>query len=268
MTGWVRAAFVVFASLVLLPFTASAQQASITGVVRDASGALLPGVTVEATSPALIEGVRSAVTDGTGRFRIEALRPGDYVITFTLAGFASVRRDGIQLTGTSVTTVNADMRVGALEETITVSGEAPTVDVQSTVRERVFDREVLEVLPSSRAPAQMAALTPNVTAVTHDVGGAMGDGSSRGAISARGVDDSRILVGGLLTQTGSGTSHGIYNMEAYQEVVVDTGAVSAEHYTGGVRINLSRATAGTPSRDRWSLRSRTNRWRGTISRRS
>jgi hypothetical protein len=238
MAGWVRAAFVVFASLVFLPFTASAQQASITGVVRDASGALLPGVTVEATSPALIEGVRSAVTDGTGRFRIEALRPGDYVITFALAGFASVRRDGIQLTGTSVTTVNADMRVGTLEETITVSGEAPTVDVQSTVRERVFDREVLEALPASRAPAQMAALTPNVTSVTHDVGGAMGDGSSRGAITARGVDDSRILVGGLLTQTGSGTSHGIYNMEAYQEVIVDTGAVSAEHYTGGVRINF------------------------------
>ena len=234
----VRAALIVFGFCAFLPFTASAQQASITGVVRDASGAVLPGVTVEATSPALIEGVRSAVTDGTGRFVIEQLRPGDYVITFALTGFASVRREGIQLSGTSITTVNADMRVGSLEETITVSGEAPTVDVQSTVRERVFDREVLEVLPSSRAPAQVAALTPNVTSVTHDVGGAMGDGSSRGAITARGVDDSRILVAGLLTQTGSGTSHGIYNMEAYQEVVVDTGAVSAEHYTGGVRINF------------------------------
>ena len=238
MTRGVRAAFVVFGCLVFLPSTGFAQQASLTGVVRDASGAVLPGVTIEASSPALIEGVRSAVTDGSGRFVIEQLRPGNYEIAFPLAGFAAVRREGVQLTGTSITTVNADMRVGSLEETITVTGEAPTVDVQSTVRERVFDREVLEVLPSSRAPAQMAALTPNVTSVTHDVGGAMGDGSSRGAITARGVDDSRILVGGLLTQTGSGTSHGIYNMEAYQEVVVDTGAVSAEHYTGGVRINF------------------------------
>src|SRR5262245_23567260 len=97
----VRAALIVFGFCAFLPVTASAQQASITGVVRDASGAVLPGVTVEATSPALIEGVRSAVSDGSGRFLIEQLRPGDYVITFTLTGFASVRREGIQLTGTS-----------------------------------------------------------------------------------------------------------------------------------------------------------------------
>ena len=87
MARFVRTALVLFACLALVPVTASAQQASITGVARDASGAVLPGVTVEASSPALIEGVRSAVTDGTGRYRIEALRPGDYVITFMLAGF-------------------------------------------------------------------------------------------------------------------------------------------------------------------------------------
>src|SRR4030095_12850 len=108
MSRVLRAALMVFGFCAFLPFTASAQQASITGVVRDASGAVLPGVTVEATSPALIEGVRSSVTDGTGQFRIEALRPGDYVITFTLTGFASVRREGIQLTGTSTTSVTAE----------------------------------------------------------------------------------------------------------------------------------------------------------------
>ena len=233
-----RAVVLVFACLAVVPTLGYAQQASITGVVRDASGAVLPGVTVEAASPSLIEGVRSAISDGTGRYRIEELRPGDYVVTFTLPGFATVRRDGIQLTGTFVATVNADLRVGELQETITVTGDAPMVDVQSLVRQRVLDRDVLEALPSSRAPSQVAALTPNVTSVTHDVGGAMGDGSSRGGISARGVDDSRILVGGLVTQTGSGTSHGVYNLEAYEEVAVDTGAVSAEHYTGGVRINF------------------------------
>jgi hypothetical protein len=229
---------VVIACLLMVPSAAHAQQASITGVVRDSSGAVLPGVTVEAASAVLIEGVRSAVSDGTGRYRIEELRPGDYVVTFTLPGFATFRREGIELTGTFVATVNAEMRLGALEETITVTGEAPTVDVQSTVTQRVLDRDVLEALPSSRAPSQVAALTPNVTSATHDVGGAMGDGSSRGGITTRGVDDSRILVGGLVTQTGSGTSHGVYNLEAYEEVVVDTGAVSAEHYTGGVRINF------------------------------
>src|SRR5581483_6885796 len=113
-----------------------------------------------------------------------------------------------------------------------------TIDVQTTVQQRVFDRQVLEALPASRAPSQIAAITPSVTAASHDVGGASGDGSSRGGISSRGSDDSRILVSGIVTQTGSGTSHGIYNMEAYQEVVVDTGAVSAEYYTGGVRINF------------------------------
>ena len=238
MARCVRAAVVVFACLVLVPAMAAAQQASITGVVRDTSGAVLPGVTVEATSPALIEGVRSAVTDGTGRYAIEALRPGPYVVTFTLPGFAKVQREGIQLTGTFVATVNAEMRVGALEETITVTGQAPTVDVQSTVRQRVLDREVLDALPSSRSAAQLAALTPNVTPTTHDVGGAMGDGSGRGGITTRGVDDSKIMIAGIVTQTGTGSSHGVYNLEAYQEVVVDTGAVSAEHYTGGVRINF------------------------------
>lgn len=221
----------------ILPSLAHAQ-ASVSGAVRDTSGAVLPGVTVEASSPALIEGVRSTITDGSGRYVIEQLRPGDYVVTFTLPGFAKVQREGIQLTGTAVTTVNADLRVGALEETITVTGEAPTVDVQSTVSQRVLDQEVLEALPSSRAPAMVAGLMPSVTSATHDVGGAMGDGSSRGGITSRGVDDARILIGGLMTQTGSGTSHGIYNMEAYEEVTIDTGAVSAEYYTGGVRINF------------------------------
>lgn len=238
MSRCARAAFVVGACLGLVPSAVHAQQASITGVTRDSSGAVLPGVTVEASSPALIEGVRSAITDGTGRYRIEELRPGNYVLTFTLPGFTTVRRDGIQLTGTFVATVNAELRVGAVAETITVTGEAPTVDVQSTVRQRVLDREVLEVLPSSRAPAHMAALTPNVTASTHDVGGSRGDGSGRGDMLARGVADSRIMIAGLVTQSGTGSSHGVYNMEAYEEVVVDTGAVSAEYYTGGVRINF------------------------------
>ena len=238
MWRYVRLALIVFTWLAIVPSAAYAQQASITGVVRDTSGAVLPGVTVEATSPALIEGVRSAGTDGTGRYRIEELRPGTYIVTFTLPGFATVRREGIQLTGTFVATANADMRVGELQETITVTGEAPIVDVQSTVRQRVFDREVLEVLPSSRAPSQVAALTPNVTTSNHDVGGTLGDGSGRGSMMTRGVDDSRILIAGLVTQTGTGTSHGVYNMEAYQEVAVDTGAVSAEYYTGGVRINF------------------------------
>src|SRR6266699_1861305 len=118
---------------VMIPAAAWAQ-ASITGAVKDTSGSVLPGVTVEASSPALIEKTRSVVTDGTGQYRIENLRPGTYTVTFTLPGFSTVKREGIELTGAFVATVNADLRVGSIAETITVSGETPIVDVQSTTR--------------------------------------------------------------------------------------------------------------------------------------
>jgi hypothetical protein len=119
--------------LLLLAFPAFASaQASITGVVRDASGAVLPGVTVEATSPALIERTRTVVTDGGGQYRIIDLRPGTYSITFTLPGFTNVRREGIQLAGSFVATINADMRVGGVEETVTVTAETAVVDVQNS----------------------------------------------------------------------------------------------------------------------------------------
>src|SRR5687768_12525021 len=119
--------------VVLLPSAAMAQ-ATIAGVVRDASGAVLPGVTVEASSPALIEKVRSVVTDGTGQYRIVDLRPGTYTVTATLPGFSVVRRADIELSGAMTATIPIDMRVGGLQETITVTGETPVVDVQSVRR--------------------------------------------------------------------------------------------------------------------------------------
>src|SRR3954454_19369697 len=109
----------------LVPRAVLAQQAAasgIAGVVKDASGAVLPGVTVEASSPSLIEKVRTVVTDGSGEYKIVDLRPGTYSVTFTLSGFSIVKRDGIELTGTFVATVNADLKVGSLQETVTVSG--------------------------------------------------------------------------------------------------------------------------------------------------
>src|ERR1700704_1213667 len=129
-----RQGLAVFALLVLVPAVAFAQ-ASITGVVKDASGAVLPGVTVEASSEALIEKVRSAVTDGGGQYRIVDLRAGTYAVTFSLTGFSSVKREGIELTGSFTATINADMKVGTLQETITVTGETPIVDTQSVRRQ-------------------------------------------------------------------------------------------------------------------------------------
>src|SRR5690242_15852079 len=120
--------------LMLAPALAFAQ-ASIAGVVRDASGAVLPGVTVEASSPVLIEKVRSVSTDGSGQYRVVDLRPGIYTVTFSLPGFTTVKREGIELAGSFVAQINIDMRVGGLEETVTVTGETPVVDVQSVRRQ-------------------------------------------------------------------------------------------------------------------------------------
>jgi len=125
----------VVASLPLAAVRPAAQQAAsgIAGVVRDTSGAILPGVMVEATSPALIEKVRAATTDGQGQYRISDLLPGTYSVVFTLPGFASIRREGIQLTTAFVATVNVELSVGSVAETITVAGSAPTVDVHNVV---------------------------------------------------------------------------------------------------------------------------------------
>ena len=130
--------------------------ASIVGVVRDTSGAVLPGVTVEAASPVLIEKVRTTVTDAEGRYQIAELRPGAYSVTFTLPGFATFRRDGLELSSNFVATVNADLRVGALEETVVVSGETPLVDVRSVSKGTVVSQETLAVLPTSKSVGRIA----------------------------------------------------------------------------------------------------------------
>src|SRR6187455_1733792 len=141
---WVMAVAALAIAL-LIPSTAHAQ-ASIAGVVRDASGGVLPGVTVEATSPVLIEKVRTVVTDGSGQYRIIDLRPGTYAVTFTLSGFSPIRREGIELTGSFVATIDVDLKVGSVQETITVTGESPIVDIQRTTQQRVFDQQVIEAI--------------------------------------------------------------------------------------------------------------------------
>src|SRR5438876_6734174 len=133
--------------LLLLPSLAYAH-AAITGVVKDTSGAVLPGVTVEAASPVLIEKVRSVVSDATGQYRIVDLRPGTYSVTFSLPGFSTVKREGIELSGSFVATVNSDLKVGALEETITVTGETPIVDVQSAKVQQTVSKDVIAAIPT------------------------------------------------------------------------------------------------------------------------
>ena len=246
----------------LTPRVASAQaQGSITGVVKDASGAILPGVTVEVESPALIEKTRSGVTDGTGQYRFVDLRPGTYTVTLTLPGFSTVRREGVEITGAFVASVNIEMRVGTVEETLTVTGETPIVDVQSTTRQRVMTREVIDAVPTSRIPYTVAALVPGVTmrnptgsAAAQDVGGTGGNqqANSLTVHGSRPVD-MRLTYNGLTLATlETGKNAGaVNNSTAYEEVTVDSAAVSAELATGGVRINLIPRDGGNTFKGTW-----------------
>ena len=154
-------------ALILVPFTASAQEeGGIAGVVRDASGGVLPGTTVEAASPVLIEQVRTVFTDSDGRYSIVDLRPGVYTVTFTLPGFATVIREGVELTTGFTATVSPELRVGALEETITVRGRTPLVDVQNVRRKRWRRTSCRRCRPARRISILLVTLTPGFTGLS------------------------------------------------------------------------------------------------------
>src|SRR3984957_7114092 len=153
---------VVLLAFTLVPSLASAQNAQITGVVRDSSGGVLPGVSVEASSPALIEKTRTVFTDSQGQYRIIALVPGEYKVSFTLAGFGTVVREGIALSASFTATVDVSMAVGALEESLTVSGQSPIVDVQTTSQKTAMPSELLNELPTGRSFQNLAILVPGV----------------------------------------------------------------------------------------------------------
>lgn len=241
-----RAALAVAVLLVASMASAQTIGGSIAGVVRDTSGAVMPGVTIEAASPALIEGVRSAVTDGQGQYRIPELRPGLYTVTFTLPGFSVVRREGLELTTGFTATVNADLRVGGLEETITVAGASPVVDIQNIRTQNVFSRELLDTLPVNRSVAGFATLTlgASLPPTSQNVGGNQSETSSGGSTfsihGGRG-DDQKLLLDGMMAADASFaavTNKNVINTLAVQEMIFQTGGMSAESETGGVQINV------------------------------
>ena len=206
----------------------------------------MPGVTVEAASPALIEKVRSAVTDADGVYRLVDLRPGDYTVTFTLPGFSTFVRDGMTLPANFTATVNADMAVGALEETITVTGEAPLVDTQSTRQQTQFQRETLESMPGTGRLTSLAQVIPGATLTTpqaYSVGGV--NDSAQYTYSLHGAPSSEPIVDGM-SQVVGGLTNGvfIYNQLTFQEVVVETSGVGADRETGGMQMNLIQRDGG------------------------
>jgi hypothetical protein len=226
-------------SVSLLSPSAAYAQAAITGVVRDASGGVLPGATVEAASPVLIEKVRSVVTDANGQYRIVDLRPGAYSVTATLQGFTTLKREGIELSGNFVATVNLDLKVGSLEETITVTGESPIVDVQSARTQQIIDREALAAIPSSRNVGGIQAMIPGMS-TNGDSGGITGS-MQGGASSIHGgrANDSRIYADGInMGWAGSSGGGGqMPQVAASQELVMTISGGLAEAETSGVIFN-------------------------------
>jgi hypothetical protein len=224
----------------MLPSVASAQQASasgIAGVVRDTSGAVLPGVTVEASSPALIEKTRTVVTDSEGRYNIIDLRPGVYQVTFSLSGFNVFRRDGIELTSGFTATVNADMQVGALTETITVTGESPLVDTRNARKQITVTDDLLNVLPSSvKNLNNLVTLTPGFRGNEgFDVTGAY-SGQIGGTFHGKGATN--VQFDGMGIQHASGNQGYNANAETVQELVMYTTGISADGNADGVIVNM------------------------------
>jgi hypothetical protein len=234
--------WVILLSLFLVPAIARAQ-GSIGGVVKDSSGAVLPGVTVEASSPALIEKVRSVVTDGTGQYKIIDLRPGTYAITFTLTGFNVVKRSGIEIAGTFAATVNADMAVGSVQETITVSGEAPTVDIQNTKRSNVIPASVVDALPTSRSQYTLAVLVPGATRTggLQDVGGTRTMQITTFSIHGSRPFDQRLMVNGITSRnflSSAWASNFVPDMGTAAETVIEYSSGTADSVGGGMGINV------------------------------
>src|SRR4051794_4104557 len=232
--------------LALLPAIASAQTSAIAGTVKDTSGAVLPGVTVEASSPALIEKVRSAVSDGNGQYKIEGLRTGTYTVTFTLPGFSVVKRENVELTSDFTATINADLKVGALEETITVAAESPVVDTQSITTRTVMTREVMDAIPTGRNIQAVGIMIPGTSislggggALSRDVGGS--GNLQQSPLQYRGSADTVQTIEGMRLNNlcAQGQYSGVYwNDGSFQEISYVTGADSAEMGQGGMRVNM------------------------------
>jgi Carboxypeptidase regulatory-like domain len=232
----------------LVPLAAAAQgtsAASISGVVTDNSGSVLPDVSVEVSGSVLIEKIRTTMTSERGEYRIVELRPGTYTMTFTRKGFASLRREGIELTSNFNATVNAELRVGGLEESITVSGASALVDTRNVSRETVISKRLLDTVPTGKNLLSFYALTPAAVTPTNaqDVGGSKGETTARVSVHGSKQGDTKMMLDGMSFNTfeGEGSQRTFYvNALSAQEVVVDapSGSTSAEYTSNGVVVNV------------------------------
>ena len=231
----------VAAAVSVMAFAGTAQaQSAIAGVVKDSTGAVLPGVTVEAASPALIEKTRAVVTDEHGEYKIVDLRPGAYVVTFSLPGFTTVKQEGIELPSSFTATINGELRVGAVEETLTVSGAAPVVDVQSTTKSEILPRDVLDSVPTGRTVQGIAQLVSGVKMDQPDVGGT--HAMQQTYISGHGMAASQTTVrlDGMMLNSmcGDGQVQFYQNTAIAEEMVYQTTGANADVSGAGISVNI------------------------------
>ena len=251
------------ACIAALPSAAWAQSV-ITGIVRDTSGAVMPGVTVEAASPALIEGVRTGVTDTNGAYRIVDLRPGVYTLKYQLTGFNTQVREGFELAANFVATVNIDLTVGTLQESVTVSGASPVVDVQSNAKQQVLTRDVLSAVPTAGTIQGLGQLVVGVTLNVPDVGGSRAMQQTYFAVRGQGGAQTVVLVDGMMTNglMGDGAVQAYHNESMTQEAVYQTAGGNAETLTGGVNMNLIPKDGGNQFRGGFKAFKSPSSWQG------
>jgi hypothetical protein len=229
----------LMATVVFTSAMAFAQSGSIEGTVTDQSGAVLPGVAVEASSPALIEQARTTVSDGQGRYRIIDLRPGSYTLSFTLQGFQVTRRENIVLTTGFTASVNVTLQIGAVGETVTVTSESPIVDTVNTRVQTVVSQALIEALPLPKNAGAFANLIPGAIG-TQDVGGSANETGQAFSIHGGSSADFQQFRDGMNSNSllASGNILSSENPSMLQEVVVETGGFDTAAQTGGGHINM------------------------------
>ncbi len=230
---------VALGCLMLVPAAASAQSA-IAGQVSDNTGGVLPGVTVEAASPALIEGSRVVITDGTGQYTIIDLRPGTYSLTFTLPGFGTQVRDDLVLGADVTMPIDVSMSVGAVEESVTVSGASPVVDIQQAERTEVLTRETLEAIPTGNSLYSFGTLVPGIRTSLPDIGGARAMEQVLMYGNGAGGKDTTVLVDGMQVNSiiGDGAYQMYFNPQMNAETSFTTSGAGADTQRGGIRVNM------------------------------
>jgi hypothetical protein len=259
-----RSAVVLVLLGLIVPAPARAQSA-IAGIVKDTSGAVLPGVSVEASSDALIEKSRASITDGSGQYKIVDLRPGVYTVTFTLGGFQTLKREGVELPTDFTATINAELKVGAIEESVTVAVASPVVDVQNASHMQVLNRDAMDEIPTGRTIQGLGQLIVGISLSLPDTAGARGMQQTYMSTHGQSAANNTVLVDGMMVNglMADGAVQSYFNDAMNAEVAYQTSGIGAETSAGGVRLNMIPKEGGNRFSGSFGGAWRPGKWQGS-----